>query len=165
MMDEKMMMESRSEERSASASEATDVEDVREYLREIRHKYLYAQVLCERAQRYREMAMRATGRVTATRLSGTPRRSSLEDNVLSMMDTHRELQDQIRELMCETRRAEKLIASLGDERCHAVLQLRYLCGMSWEEVAEKLNYSVRWVHKLHGQAIRKLEKLTQKRGH
>lgn len=163
MIDEKMM-ESRSEERSASASTETEIEDVREYLRDIRHKYLYAQVLCERAQRYREMAMRATGRITATRLSGTPRRSALEDNVLSMMDTHRELQQQIQQLMRETRCAEKLIANLKDERFRAVLQLRYLCGMGWEEVADKLHFSVRWVHKLHGQALRRLEKSLQ-RGH
>ena len=164
MNDEKRIVtQSRSE--SASASTGADVLKVKEYLREVRSKQRYAQVLCERAQRYREMAMRATGRVSAVRLGGTSRRSKVEDNVLAMMDTEKELKKRIDELMQETRRVEKMISLMTDERYHAVLQLRYLCGMSWEEVAQKLHFSVRWVHKLHGEGIKQLARGWTPRGH
>lgn len=164
MMNEKKMG-TQSRRESASASAGADVLEVKEYLREVRSQYRYAQVLCERAQRYRDMAMRATGRVDAVRLSGTPRRSKVEDNVLAMVDVHRELKERVNELMQETRRAEKLICTLSDERYHAVLQLRYLCGLSWEEVAQRLNFSVRWVHKLHGEGLKQLAQNWTHRGH
>lgn len=34
-----------------------------------------------------------------------------------------------------------------------VLYYRYIKGLSWWEIAEKMNYSERWIHKLHGKAL------------
>lgn len=159
MMEEKIVKHSSG--RDASALKAGPTGSVKDYLRDVRHRYQYAQTLCERAQRYREMAMRATGRTDALRLSGTPRRSKVEDNVLAMVDVHRELKGQIEALMQESKRAERLIAALPDARHRTVLQMRYLCGMGWEEIADRMNYTLRWTHKLHSEAIGQLEK----RGH
>ena len=164
MMNEKRIV-TQSRKESASASAGADVLEVKEYLREVRSKQRYAQVLCERAQRYRDMAMRATGRVSAVRFGGTSRRSKVEDNVLAMMDVEKELRERMEELMKETRRVEKMISLMTDDRYHAVLQLRYLCGMSWEEVASKLHFSVRWVHKLHGEGLKQLAQGWTPRGH
>jgi len=111
------------------------------------------------------MAMRATSRASAVRLSGTSRRSRVEDNVLDLVDTQKELHERVRELMAKTREAEKRICLLSDRRYHAVLQLRYLCGLSWEEVAQRLHFSVRWVHKLHGEGLRQLAQNWTHKGH
>ena len=150
---------------SASASEGADVLKLKEYLRGIRSKRRYAQVLCERAQRHRDMAMRATGRVSAVRFGGTSRRSKVEDNVLAMVDTEKELRERMEELMRETRHVERMINLMTDERYHAVLQLRYLCGLTWDEVASRLHFSVRWVHKLHGEGLRQLAQSWTHTGH
>ena len=153
--------------RGGDASALTDgrITDVRSYLRDVRHRYSYAQTLCERANRYREMATRATGRMDALRLSGTTRRSKVEDNVLAMVDVHRELKTRIEALMQESKRAEKLISALPDPRHRSVLQLRYLCGMGWDEIADKMQYTLRWVHKLHNEAVGMLQMRLDKRGH
>lgn len=143
--------------RGGDASALTDISDVKEYLREVRHRYQYAQTLCQRAERYREMATRATGRMDALRLSGTSRRSKVEDNVLALVDVHRELKEEIDALMQETKKAEKLIAKLKDSKLRTVLHMRYLCGMTWEEIAEKMQYTLRWTHQLHRKAIHQLE--------
>lgn len=73
--------------------------DVKEYLREVRHAFWRADVLSARAERYRELATRATGRMDALRLGGTPIRSKVENYVLELMQAHQELQDQISELL------------------------------------------------------------------
>lgn len=143
--------------RGGDASALTDISDVKEYLREVRHRYQYAQTLCQRAERYREMATRATGRMDALRLSGTSRRSKVEDNVLALMDVHKELKEEVDALMQETKKAEKLIARLKDSKLRTVLHMRYLCGMTWEEIAEKMQYTLRWTHQLHREAIHQLE--------
>ena len=49
--------------------------DVRMMLREVRHCHLRTLTLCARAEKYREMAMQATGRIDAIRVSGTGERS------------------------------------------------------------------------------------------
>lgn len=147
------------EGKEASALEGT--QDVKNYLREVRHMYLYTQLLCARAEKYRELAMQATGRADAIRVSGTPDHSKVEKYVLELVETHEELQQRIAGLLRESRRAERLIGKIADERYHAVLQLRYLCGCSWEEISQRLCFTPRWVHKLHGEALIALEKMMQ----
>jgi len=142
-------------ERRAAASTGHDT-NIREYLREIRFKYRYVQVLVTRKDRYRELAMRATGRTDAIRVSGTGDRSKVEKYILELWDVHNELQKEISVLMEKSRTAEKLIETLKDDRHRSVLQLRYLCGMTWDDIAERLHFTLRWVHKLHREAIEKL---------
>lgn len=137
-------------------------QDIKNYLREVRHLHLYTQLLCARAEKYREMAMQATGRADAIRVSGTPDHSKVEKYILELWEAHEELQQRISDMLKEARKAEKLIARLEDERYHAVLQLRYLCGCTWEEISQQLRFTPRWVHKLHGEALSELEKIARK---
>lgn len=157
MIEEKIVAQKQSVRTNASALLDADMQDVRTFLREVRHSYLYTQVLCERAERYREMATRATSRADALRTSGTPGRSKVETYVLEMVDIHDELKRETEKLMEKSRKAEKLIGLLKDERYRAVLQLRYLCGMKWEEIALEMTLSIRWLHKLHSQALASLQ--------
>ena len=127
--------------------------DVRMMLRDVRHCQLRTLTLCARAEKYREMAMQATGRTDALRVSGTGERSKVEKYILELWDVHNELQQEIARLMKKSRKAEKLIQTLADDRHRAVLELRYLCAMTWEEIAQKTHFTVRWAHKLHKEAL------------
>lgn len=35
-----------------------------------------------------------------------------------------------------------------------VLHYRYIKGLDWWEIAEKMNYTERWIHKIHGNALK-----------
>ncbi len=133
--------------------------DTRMMLRDVRHCHLRTLTLCVRAEKYREMAMQATGRTDALRVSGTPNRSKVEKYVLELWEVHNELQQEIRRLMEKSREAESLIQRLPDQRFRAVLELRYLCGLTWNEVASKLHFTLRWTHELHNAAIEALAAL------
>lgn len=163
MEKEMSLTQKQSERTNASALLDADMQDVRQFLREVRHGYLHAQMLCERAERYREMAMRATSRIDAIRTSGTPGRSKVETYVLEMIDVHDELQKEMESVLDRSRRAEKLIGLVQDDRYRAVLQFRYLCGMRWEEIAQKLMFTLRWTHKLHRNALDELERLCRRK--
>ncbi len=147
----------------ASALSGQDMQDVRQFLRGVRHSYLYTQTLCERAERYRQMAMRSTSRTDAVRLGGTPQRSKVETYVLELMDVHEQLKRKVDALLDQSRRAEQLISLLRDDRHRTVLQFRYLCGMTYDEIAEKLGYTLRWTHKLHSSALSQLEQICQRK--
>lgn len=49
------------------------------------------------------------------------------------------------------------IKAMRSENEKDVLFYRYIAGMDWWEIAEKLQYSERWVHKLHGRALAHFE--------
>ena len=155
MMNEKQW--NRTEEQSvrahAPAKSSESPLDVRMMLRDVRHCQLRTLTLCARAEKYREMAMQATGRTDAIRVSGTGERSKVEKYILELWDVHNELQQEIARLMKKSREAEMLIQTLADDRHRAVLELRYLCAMTWEEIAQKTHFTVRWAHKLHKEAL------------
>ena len=43
----------------------------------------------------------------------------------------------------------------GAER--ELLRYRYLCGLTWEKIAERMNYEVRQIYRLHGRALQHIE--------
>ncbi len=59
-------------------------------------------------------------------------------------------------VLAERTRLEEKIAAIPDEKAQTLLTLRYLHGLSWEEVAEQMFYSLRWVMKLHRRALQRL---------
>lgn len=48
------------------------------------------------------------------------------------------------------------ISALPDARARLLLRLRYIDGLTWERVAEKLGISYQWACALHAKAIEKL---------
>lgn len=49
------------------------------------------------------------------------------------------------------------IKELKSENEKDVLFYRYIRGMDWWEIAEKMSYTERWVHKIHGKALAHFE--------
>lgn len=123
--------------------------NIKAILKEMRESLLHVQLLTEQAEKYREMAIKSSGKFNG----GSP-----EMYVLNLMDVHAELQDKVNQLIQKNREAEKLILTLEDPRHRAVMTAYYLCGYGWQEVADKTNYTLRWVHKLHRAAIGELER-------
>lgn len=42
---------------------------------------------------------------------------------------------------------------IKDEKCRELLTFRYVQYLSFEETAERMNYAVRQIHRLHGRAL------------
>lgn len=49
----------------------------------------------------------------------------------------------------------KQIEGLKDETEREVLTYRYLCGFTWEEIAERMHYTFQHVHRIHREALTK----------
>lgn len=50
----------------------------------------------------------------------------------------------------------KAIASVPDGRLRELLRLRYVDGLTWEQIAEEMNYGRRQVTRLHGDALERV---------
>lgn len=63
------------------------------------------------------------------------------------------------------READRIIMQIKKPRQREVLQLRYMCGLKWEEIREKMEYSdVRSVHKMHGWALAEADRVIESHG-
>jgi DNA-directed RNA polymerase specialized sigma subunit len=49
--------------------------------------------------------------------------------------------------------AARTIEKIGDEKMRQVLSLRYLSGLRWEEISNKIGYTLRQTFRLHGRAL------------
>ena len=49
-----------------------------------------------------------------------------------------------------------VIASVSDEVLRRILELRYINGSTWEQIAEKMNYTWRHILRLHGEALKRV---------
>ena len=58
------------------------------------------------------------------------------------------------------RQLQTLLDSLPvPERYRTLLELRYLSGSKWEEIAEAMSMHVRWVYRMHGRALQAAQKI------
>ena len=107
----------------------------------------------ETRERLQRMRARLEGRVS--RLSRTPgSRRRWSDGVDDVIDLERRMERQIAEMCRIKMEVMDAIDGVQDATCRVVLELYYLDGMSWEQVANRMHYSVRNVQLIHGKALR-----------
>lgn len=119
--------------------------------------------LVEEAQ---ERAARVRARLESGRRSsvgGMPRGGAKDwtETADRLLGLEKRVNARIREL-CEMKgRALELIGRVEEPRLREVLELYYIDGLTWTEVAARMNYSVRNVTYLHGVALRRVREVEE----
>lgn len=117
----------------------------RDILQDARDSLLYCMELTERLECYRTIAERA-------------QRRGYADAVIEVVDRGRDLQEELSIMHQRADKANALISLLADPTQQTVLRLVYLDGCSWQQIAQKMHYTLRWTHSLHKSAIEELER-------
>lgn len=68
-----------------------------------------------------------------------------------------ELKDQMEKRIRIRREITRKIESMQDETEKTVLRLRYIHWLKWEQIAERMGYSLRNITKIHGKALAHFE--------
>ena len=126
----------------------------KEFLRRARGMDRRIDEATERVMRLR--ARLETGRMA--QISDMPRGGSSDwtDTANALIDLEHTMNAQIRE-MCKVKRlAMEVIEAVEEARYREVLELYYLDGFTWEQVAEQMGYDLRWIYRLHGRALKKV---------
>lgn len=127
--------------------------------RERKKAFLRSYLKLKRGCRALEAAieeLRAGVILPAKPMTGMPRGgepAGLEGYIDAVREKEREL-DQKRLAMVEAYdRVESAIWKMEPGVKRDVLMYRYLSGMTWEEMGEKMGYTVRWLTAIHGYAL------------
>jgi len=121
--------------------------------------YLHLQIGAKTKElsRWRKIAEKASGIVYshAPGSGGKGRGGSrIEDCIAIIDEIERAITEDMASLVDLKARLSGVIKKISCPRCQSLLSLRYLCGMSWEEVAEAMDYSyVHIVNRLHPKAL------------
>ena len=109
--------------------------------------------LLDELDRTQEASLRATSRLTATRLSGTSGHGGFENNAIRYVDCEAVLQKHIDRIgRCLEERLD-MIDRLPDERQKLVLTYRYVNGWGWEEIMNVMNFEKTEIFRCHGKAL------------
>lgn len=130
----------------------------KQYLGQIRKIDQCIESKIEQLAVLRSQAVKATAVISDTPRSGNGQSDPVGGVVAQMVDLQGELGSTIQDLMETKQQAMRLIDRVPTAEHRVVLQQRYLCGKAWEDIADEMCYSVRWITTLHGRAIRGFEK-------
>lgn len=100
---------------------------------------------------------------TAT-LNGMPRNpnrggSAMADAVVKIISLQNEINEDIDKLVDLKREMVTLIKRVNDTEYQTLLEKRYLCFMTWEQIAVDMNYSIHHLYKIHNAALAICDKL------
>lgn len=126
----------------------------KEFLRRARTVDRRVGEITERVERLR--ARLESGRQSS--VTGMPRGGAKDwtDTADRLIELERRLNAQTRESVRWKLAAIDAIDAIEDSRLREVLELYYLDGFSWEQVAHRMGYDKRWVFRLHGRALMRI---------
>ena len=80
----------------------------------------------------------------------------LEDCTQKIMDLQSELCEAVADLVDVTCAIARTISKVENYDYEDLLVKRYVLGEPWEKIAEEMNYSEQHIHRLHGEALKKI---------
>ena len=74
-----------------------------------------------------------------------------------LIELERRVNRQMRELVRVKQAAMDAIDRIEEAQLREVLELYYIDGYNWDQVAERMKLDKRWVFRLHGRALQRIE--------
>lgn len=84
---------------------------------------------------------------------------TLEDTYVVLAEYAKRIEVKSSELLSLKIKISEQIDNVEDSQSRRLLRLRYVMGLKWEQVAEHMMLDLRWVHRLHGKALKEFDKI------
>lgn len=105
----------------------------------------------------REIATNCSPNMTGMPRNPSPSRSPMADAISKLVDIESELKTELAHLLQLKVEALTVIRRVETDEYKLLLEKRYLCYESWDDIALDLNCSVSWTLKLHRKALRAVD--------
>ena len=108
----------------------------------------------EQVSMLRDLALKTTSVLQDDKVQSTKQQSPMESALVKLMCLEEEINDDIDQLIDLKRELATFVSKIENHSYRLLLELRYLSGSTWEEVAAIMGYDVRWVYRLHRKALK-----------
>ena len=88
-----------------------------------------------------------------TVVSRTRNNHKMENVIVKIIDLENEINSDIDELVDLKQKLISEIKNIKRIEYQTILEKRYLCFQSWEQIAVDMDYDLRWVYRMHIKAI------------
>ena len=110
----------------------------------------------EQVMSLRDLATKATSTLSDVAPSGTRNVHRMEDIIVKIVDLENEINHDIDNLVDLKREMVSVIKAVADPEQQTILELRYLCFKSWEQIAVEMEYSIQHIFRLHDKSIKEI---------
>lgn len=100
-----------------------------------------------------DLATKATSTLTGMPRNPNRATSTMADAVVKIVDLQSEINHDIDCLVDLKHDIVTLIKAVDNTEFQTLLEKRYLCYMSWEQIAVDMNYSIHHLYKMHTWAL------------
>lgn len=92
-------------------------------------------------------------------MPGSPNRNihKTENVVVKLLDLEDSVLNEMNILLDLKREMKEVLTKLENIDYRIILEMRYLCYKTWEEIAEDMDYGIRYVHIMHRKALKAVE--------
>jgi hypothetical protein len=101
----------------------------------------------------RELASKATNTLTDAPRNPSRNTHPMESIIVKMIDLENEINNDIDTLVDLKREIVTIIKGIRNAEYQTLLELRYLCFKTWEQIAVDMSYTLRHVDRLHNNAL------------
>lgn len=109
----------------------------------------------EQVASLRNLATKATSTLSDAPPSGTRNVHRMEDVIVKIVDMENEVNADIDKLVDLKQEIMRTINAVENPEYHTLLELRYLCFKSWEEISVKMGYTRRHLYRMRDEALQK----------
>ena len=107
----------------------------------------------EQIRSLNELAAKCTSTITGMPKNPSHSTSMMEEAVGKIVDLQAEIDGDIGQLVDLKRDMVSIIKAVQNTECQTLLELRYLCFKTWEQIAVAMGYNLRHVYRLHDEAV------------
>lgn len=85
--------------------------------------------------------------------------SRMADAVIKIVTLQEEINEDIDKLIELKQKIMAVIKSISNTEYQTLLEKRYLCFISWEQIAVDMNYSIQHTYRMHDHALKEIQLL------
>lgn len=113
----------------------------------------------QRLATLRDVAMNTTPNYADEAVQRTREKNPLENIMSKIVDLDREIDEDIDALVDFKAEVWEKLDKIADERYKRILWLRYADRKTWRYITLELNFTIRYIHKMHLKALAELDKI------
>jgi seryl-tRNA synthetase len=114
----------------------------------------------EHLETLRTLALRVSANLSEEKVSGgNNTRSHMENIVVKIVDLEREINEDIDKLVSLKAEIMEIIDQVDDPVCQMILEMRYINGKTWDEIAADIRFDIRTAFRVHGKALKEVEEI------
>ena len=135
--------------------------NAKEYLKQARYLDMRISSKIQQISSLNELAQNCTSTMSGMPKAPNSGGSRMEEAVCKIIDLQTELNQDITKLVDLKREIMGVIKAVPNVEYQTLLEKRYLCFITWEQIAVDMNYSMQYIFRIHDKALKEIEAILQ----